>query len=215
MQYTCVQVLDAILRTGTNHFVQDHTQQFVTMLAPCFDIRAPEMQSLLQVFFSRLVLECSKGRRENLRQELIVGMYRVLARAVRDTNAGRGERAYIAMSMMSRLETTAPGFIRDGERHTELLIFLFQNLSKLHVRLTRQKLIEQNFNPPRVAAATVAVAAEVASQQAAPRATRRKKDRKAIRKVRRVAAAAAAAVTARRTLRVDNEAHVWHKSSKL
>ena len=148
MQYTCVQVLDAILRTGTNHFVQDHTQQFVTMLAPCFDIRAPEMQSLLQVFFSRLVLECSKGRRENLRQELIVGMYRVLARAVRDTNAGRGERAYIAMSMMSRLETTAPGFIRDGERHTELLIFLFQNLSKLHVRLTRQKLIEQNFNPP-------------------------------------------------------------------
>ena len=50
--------------------------------------------------------------------------------------------------MMSRLEKTSPGFIRDGERHTDALIVLLQNLSKLHVRLHRQKIIEQNFNPP-------------------------------------------------------------------
>ena len=100
MQYTCVQVLDAILRTGTNHFVQDHVEQFVAMLAPCFDVRAPEMQTLLQVFFCRLVMECSKERRENLREQLIRGMTRVLSRAVRDTLAGRGERAYVVPQIL-------------------------------------------------------------------------------------------------------------------
>jgi len=99
MQYTCVQVLDAILRTGTNRFVQNNAEQFVDMLAPCFDIRAPEMQTLLQVFFTRLASECSKGRRLELRHQLVRGMTKVLSRAVRDTMAGRGERAYVIFSL--------------------------------------------------------------------------------------------------------------------
>jgi len=49
---------------------------------------------------------------------------------------------------MSYLENAIPGFLRDGERHTDALIVLLQNLSKLHVRLHRQKIIEHQSNPP-------------------------------------------------------------------
>ena len=127
-----------------------------------------EMQSLLQVF-SRLVLECSKGRRESSTNSLWACTE--CWHAQRDTNAGRVNEHTLQWYDVTSWDNCT-GFARRASHGA--FDFLFQNLSKLHVRLTRQKLIEQISILPRVAAATVAVAAEVAANSSTKSNTKKK-----------------------------------------